>query len=179
MWKCDAGAGAFNCLFGVAKFALSLFSLAMLQCSSTVSNGGKCSTGDQDGVTSGPGLYSVLMTVSDTGFAVGGIDSGSVETTITAQNLGNIMLTLTNTGTKPHDLKIGCVPTGLPAGCPATSCFPLAANIGTLAPGASMSTTFVTPAVEGDYQFVSDEPGDAETLSDGGTTGVVGDFVLM
>lgn len=138
---------------------------------------GQCTPDDQDGVNGGN--YVVLVSVSDTGFAVGGVDSGSTEPNIAIQNLGNVTLTLTNTGQKPHDMTIECIPTGLGAGCPATSCFPANANIATLEPGQSMTTTFVTPAVEGAYPFISDEPGDVETSSDGSVTGLVGEFVLM
>ena len=52
-----------------------------------------------------------------------------------------------------------------------------------LAPGASQTITFVTPPVEGVYNFISDIPADNTQLNtpdDGGVTGsLTGDFVLM
>ncbi len=138
-----------------------------LACSSSTS-GDSCAPGDQDGINEQS--ETVLLTVSDTAFAVGGVDSGSTERNITSQNSSLITLTLTNVGTKPHDLVIGCIPTGLPAGCPTTSCFPKGANFAPLAPGASMTTSFTTPAVEGAYSFTSDVAGDGA---------LIGEFVLM
>lgn len=152
--------------------------LLVSACSSSKSdNDDSCDTGDQDGVVGGNNT--VLLSVSDTAFAVGGVDSGSTEPNIAVQNLSNVTLTLTNVGTKPHSLSIGCVPTGLPAGCPSMSCFPANANIPALAPGASSTTMFATPAVEGAYTFTSDVPGDSNAGADGGATGLVGEFVLM
>jgi hypothetical protein len=86
---------------------------------------------------------------------------------------------LTNVGTKPHDMVIGCIPTGLPRGCPTTSCFPKNANIPALDPGKSVTLTYKVPLVEGAYQFTSDEPGDTDNGADGGLTGLVGEFVLI
>jgi hypothetical protein len=149
-------------------------------CSNSGSDSDSCNPGDQDGVTGGTNV--VLVNVSDTEFAVGGVDSGSTEPNIAVQNLSTVMLTLTNTGTKPHGMQIACIPTGLPAGCPSLSCFPGSANIPALAPGASVTTTYVTPAVEGAYQFTdpaSDADGGATGDADGGITGPVGEFVLM
>jgi hypothetical protein len=161
----------------ITETAAAALVLCASQCGGIATGGDSCAPGDQDGVNAG--TYVVLVSVSDTGFAVGGVDSGSTERNITVQNLGTVTLTLTNTGTEPHDMTIGCIPTGLPAGCPATSCFPANANIGPLQPGQSMTTTFVTPAVEGAYPFVSDLADDTATSSDGGVTGLVGEFVLM
>jgi hypothetical protein len=145
-------------------------------CSSSDSDD-KCNPGDADGVVGGNNI--VLLNVSDTGFAVGGVTSGSTEPNISVQNLSNVTLTLTNVGTTPHDFHIACIPTGLPAGCPTMSCFPDNANIPSLAPGDSATVSFATPAVEGAYQFTSDEAGDTSTGADGGITGLVGEFVLM
>lgn len=156
-------------------------------------NGGSsmsCTPGDADGINGGD--YPVLLNVSDTAFTVGGADSGSTEPNIATQNLGDVTLTLTNIGTKPHDMVIECIPSGLPAGCARSSCFPDPADAGstpgsitlipTLQPGESKTVTFVTPAIEGGYIFISDEPGDDThyNSADGGTTGnLVGEFVLM
>ncbi len=146
--------------------------------------------GDNDGINGG--AYPVLLSVSDTGFTVGGVDSGSTEPNIAVQNLGNVTLTLTNTGTKPHDMVIECISSDLAAGCPQTSCFPNPGDavstpgsitlVPTLQPGDSKTIMFVTPAVEGAYPFISDVPGDETkyNAADGGVTGrLVGEFVLM
>jgi hypothetical protein len=143
-----------------------------------------CTPGDNDGISGG--AYTVLVNVSDTAYAVGGVDSGSTSPNIAVQNFGNVTLTLTNVGTRPHDLVVQCIPSGLPATCSMqTSCFPgMAASIpGYIAivpsvdPGMSATVTFMSPAVEGAYQFVSDDPGD--TGADGGVSGPIGEFVLM
>jgi hypothetical protein len=159
-------------------WALVLVGLVLASATACTSSddGDACNPGDQDGVVGGSNV--VLLNVSDTAFAVGGVDSGSTEPNIAVQNLSNVILTLTNVGTKPHDLQIDCIPTGLPANCPAMSCFPDNANIPPLAPGASTTATFATPAVEGAYRFVSDEDGDTSANA-GGVTGLVGEFVLM
>jgi hypothetical protein len=148
-------------------------------CSSSKSDDGSdsCNPGDQDGVVGGNDI--VLVNVSDTGYAVGGVDSGSTEPNIAVENSSHVTLTLTNVGSKPHDMQIACIPTGLPAGCPAMSCFPDNASIPSLAPGASTTVSFTTPAVEGAYQFTSDVGDDSTTGADGGVTGLVGEFVLM
>ncbi len=161
--------------FSVAAMCATL--PAMAGCGSNATSGNSCSPGDQDGVVGGKNV--VLMNVSDTAFAVGGVDSGSDQRNIAVQNLSIVMLTLTNVGTKPHDLVVQCIPTGLPAGCPTESCFPPSANISALSPAQSAATTFTTPAVEGAYQFISDVPGDTQTDSSGVVGGLVGEFVLQ
>src|SRR5271170_7250018 len=128
-------------------------------CGSNSNGGDPCSTGDQDGVAGGD--YVELVSVSDTGFSVGGVDSGSMDNVLPIQNLGNVTLTLTNTGTRPHDMVVECIPTGLPDTCMnPTSCFPNPDDAGstagsitlvpTLQPGASATVKFVTPVVEGE-----------------------------
>ena len=139
-----------------------------------------CRPGDQDGVI---GVHVTrLVSVNDDTFAVGGLpnaDSGlAPQRNITIQNLSTLTLTLTNVGTKPHDLVFHCIPSGLPAGCPATSCFPSSANVPTIAPGESATTRFTTPAVEGPYPFTSDEPGDSVEGANGTFTGLVGEITL-
>ena len=127
-----------------------------------------CQPDDQDGVVGGNNK--VLLNVSDTGFAVGGVDSGSTQPNIAVQNTSNVTLTITNVGSKPHSFHVACRATDLPAGCPQMSCFPDEANVPAIAPGDRVTVMFSTPAVEGEYEFTSDEPGD-EAL--------VGEFVLM
>jgi len=158
--------------------------------SQAVDNGGGCTPGDQDGVMGGNDVF--LVNVSDTGFTVGGVDSGSTSNTIAAQNLDNITLTLTNTGTQPHDLVVECIPSGLPAACMTpTSCFPNPTDAGSttsnaitlvpaLQPGASQTVMFKAPLYEGVYTFISDVAGDDTTFeSDGGASGNLwGQFVL-
>jgi hypothetical protein len=149
----------------------------LLACGYSGESARDCNPDDSDGVVGGN--YTVLISVNDTGYAVGGVDSGSTEPNIAAQNRSNVTLTLTNVGTTPHGLHVACIPTGLPEACPALSCFPDAANIPPLAPGDSATVTFVTPALEGAYPFISDAPGDTASDADGGVTGLVGEFVLM
>jgi hypothetical protein len=150
-----------------------------------------CAPPDQDAVNGG--YYTVPVSVSDTGFAVGGIDSGSMEPNISVQNLAIVTLVVTNTGTKPHDLVVQCIPTGLPVVCmQPTSCFDNPDDAGSttpnaitlippLQPGASQTLVVQTPLVEGVYNFISDVPGDDTSFEpDGGVSGnLAGDFVLM
>ena len=176
--------------------SLSAAALAAACNSSTTGTGAEgvgasCTPGDADGVNGGD--YPVLVDVGDTGFAVGGIDSGSTERNIAfdAQNHRQLSrLTLTNVGTRSHDLAVQCIPSGLPPACAQTRrASPTPPTPGrrgytTLVPapqrrGKSATVTFVTPAVEGVYTFVSNEPGDTETSADGGLSGLVGAFVLM
>ena len=155
-------------------------------CSSSSGGGddGSCTPGDNDGIAGG--AYTILVNVSDTAYAVGGVDSGSTSPNIAVQNFGTVTVTLTNVGTRPHDLVVQCIPSGLPATCMVqTSCFPGSAAsvpgyitiVPSVEPGMSATVTFMAPAVEGAYQFVSDDPGD--TGADGGVSGPVGEFVLM
>jgi uncharacterized cupredoxin-like copper-binding protein len=152
--------------------------VAATDCSSATSAGpdGGCAT-DQNGTNGGTEV--VYLTVSDTAFAVGGVDSGSTQSNITIENGSTVTLTLTNVGTRPHDFVVQCQPTPNSNGCPMQSCFPPEANIPALAPGKSATTKFVAPFKEGAYQFVSDLPGDTQTSPDAGTTGLVGEFLLM
>jgi hypothetical protein len=117
-----------------------------------------CTPDDQDGVIGGK--YTVLVSVSDTEFSVGGVGSGSTQRNITIQNSSEATLTLTNTGTKPHSFVVECIPSGLPPGCEQTSCFPAEANIAPIDPGTSKTTTFEVPVVEGAYPVSSDVAGD-------------------
>ena len=138
---------------------------------------GGCDPDDVDGVVGGQ--QTVLLTLSDRGYAVGGVNSGSTQPNIAVQNSSSVTLIATNVGSKPHSLRIACIPTHLPAGCPAMSCFPEVANLSALAAGESVTVQFATPAVEGAYRFSSDEPGDTKTDESGNVTGLVGQFVLM
>ncbi|MEO8902348.1 MAG: cupredoxin domain-containing protein [Polyangiaceae bacterium] len=135
-----------------------------------------CQPDDQDGVVGG--TMTVLLTVSDTGFAVGAPGSGSTQRNITVENSSTVKLTVTNVGKKPHSFVVACIPSGLPAACPQTSCLPDEANIPAIDPGESVSVTFHTPAVEGAYQFTSDVNGDVTIDKDGTVRGLVGEFVL-
>jgi hypothetical protein len=133
---------------------------------------------DSNGVSGGTQV--IDLTVSDTAFSVGAADSGPPEPNITVENAATLTLTLTNVGTRPHDFVVQCqsVP-DVPKGCPAQVCFPPDADIPSLQPGQSATTTFVTPSHEGTYPFISDVPGDSERNDDGGLGGLVGEFVLM
>ncbi len=129
--------------------------------------GSPCQPPDSDGITGG--CYAFDVTVTDTGFS---------PIILKAQNNGQVTLTLTNTRTRPHDLVMGCVTTSAP-GCPSRFCFPPEASIPSVPPGGTATTTFVTPYVEGIYDFQSDLPGDSQTSSDGGLTGLWGQFVIQ
>jgi hypothetical protein len=140
----------------------------------------------------------VTMTVSETGFRLGAADSGSDTANIVIPVSSCIIaLTLINIGTRPHDLVVGCAPSGLPAGCVQTSCFLDPDDAGSFGatfvssagpvtlvppvqPGASTTVTFGAPVLSGTYPFISDEPGDDTQFGvDGGVTGALaGAFVL-
>jgi hypothetical protein len=136
-------------------------------CSSGTADDDSCNPDDADGVVGG--TTTVLLSVNEDGYAVGGVDSGSTQPNIAVQNSSTVKLTITNTGTKPHGFLIACVPTGLPASCAQESCFPDDANVPVIDPGDSVTVTFTTPAVEGAYTFTSDAAGDED---------LVGQFVL-
>ncbi len=111
---------------------------------------------NNDGVSSGN--YMLDLTVDDTGFS---------KMLIATQNSAQVTLTLTNNGTKPHGFKVGCTSVtsaypSLPAGCPTTVCFDPSASIAPLAPGASVTISFETPAPDDlIYPFTSNEPDDS------------------
>lgn len=136
--------------------------LALAACGANTGADEECAPNDADGIVGGH--ITVLVSVSDTGYAVGGVGSGSTQPNIAVQNSSSVTLKLTNVGSKPHGFQVACVPTGLPAGCPQESCFPDNASIPELAPGESVTVTFSTPAVEGAYSITSDQPGDSELL---------------
>jgi hypothetical protein len=119
------------------------------------------------------------LTVSDTAFTVGAVDAGPGEPNITVENAATVTLTMTNIGTKPHDLVVQCRSTPNTNGCPTQSCFPADVGIPPLPPDASTTTVFVAPFQEGTYRFISDIPGDTQTSADGGVTGLAGQFVLL
>lgn len=163
----------------VARVCLHLgicVSLLATGCSDSQPDRG-CTPNDQDGLV---GVSQrVLLNVSDTGYAVGGIDSGSSQPNIAVQNSSTVTLTVTNVGTRPHGLRIACLPTHLPAACAQQSCFPESAHISGLAPSEHVTVMFETPLQEGAYPFTSEEPGDTTTNGDGTMRGLLGQFVLM
>jgi hypothetical protein len=132
--------------------------LAVVACGS----GGKdtCQPDDADGVVGGSTTFDV--TVDDDGFS---------PPILPAQNLTKVTLTLRNAGTKPHDFVIDCMPTPNDDGCPMTSCFPPEASMAAVEPGASATTTFMTPNPEGIYYYHSSLAGDAETPCTAGARG--------
>jgi hypothetical protein len=136
-----------------------------IQCGSLDPNGasgdgGACAPSDQDGVVGVPAVFELY--VNDDAFYRGG-DAGT-SPILTAENRSTVTLTLTNTGTRPHDFTIDCYPTPNTMGCPTKSCFPPASSIPSLAPGASATVTFKTPVVDGViYTFRSNLPGDTQT----------------
>jgi len=123
---------------------------------------------DQNGTTGGVNV--IHLTMTDTGFTVGAVGNGPGEPNITTENLAHVMLTITNSGTRPHDFVIQCIATPNTSGCPQQTCFPPEANSTAIDPGAMKTLDFVTPAHEGAYPFSSDLPGD---------TALIGQFVLM
>jgi hypothetical protein len=124
--------------------------------------------GGDDGINGGCFVFDV--SVDDTGFS---------PLILKAQNLGVVTINLHNTGTKPHDFVIGCIPISFP-GCSSQQCFPAAADIPAVAPGQSATATFTTPNPEGIYNFRSDVAGDSQLDSDdGGVTGLWGQFVVQ
>jgi hypothetical protein len=125
--------------------------LAVLaRCSSP--GGGSCNA-DQDGVNGGNFVFD--LTVDDDAFA---------PRILTAQNLANVELTLTNKGTMPHGFAAGCVATPNDNGCPTEACFSDAASIAPIQPDASATIHFVTPNPDGlSYPFHSTAPGDTQT----------------
>jgi hypothetical protein len=131
----------------------ALLGLAALDCSSTKNT--ECFP-DADGSTGGP--YTLSLTVSDDGFS---------KTVISTQNNASITFTLTNAGTSPHGFELECVNVtseypNLPAGCPATTCFPPESTIAPLDPGDSTTVMFLAPTTDNlIYPFRSSAPDDA------------------
>jgi hypothetical protein len=119
---------------------------------------------DSDGINGGEDTF--VITVDDTGFS---------KTILATQNDAQATVTLTNTGTKPHGFKVGCVSVlssypNLPSGCPRDSCFASNAEIPPLAPGESATITFDTPTPDNlIYPFTSNEAADSDVpgLNDG------------
>jgi len=144
----------------VAVAAALLF--AVVRCSDTPGSG-SCAK-DQDGLSGG--TYTFLLKVSDTAFT---------PTILSAQNAAQVTLTLENTGSKPHDFVVDCLPTPNSTGCPTESCFPDGGATGPVAPGATAKTTFVTPP-DGLYVFRSNVGSDSRVAADGGVTGLAGQF---
>jgi hypothetical protein len=135
------------------RAALLLAALSACKSDDAPAAGGACGTSDADGITGGS--FTFELAVSDTAFA---------PLILKAQNGSSVTLTVKNAGTKPHDFVIGCI---VANGC--TSCFPDEAKVAAVAPGASTTVTFTTPAVEGIYDFRSDVSGD----------GFSGQFILQ
>ena len=149
--------------------------LVGLHCNGSDGGGDPCK--EQIGVIGGSEV--VDLTVSDTAFAVGGPDSGSMQPIITIENMSTVTLTLFNVGTRPHDLVMQCLENPNTMGCPTQYCFPPGANLPPVQPGASATTTFVAPFKEGPYMFTSDVDGDTDGGLDGSVSGLVGQYVLM
>ena len=129
--------------------------------------GSACKPSDSDGLKGG--CYFFHLVVDDTGFS---------PIILKAQNLAQTTIALTNAGTRPHDFVVGCVPLHAP-GCPSQICFPPQANIASVAPGGTATTTFKTPLVDGIYDFRSDLPDDSPISLDGGVRGLRGQFVVQ
>lgn len=111
-----------------------------------------CALDDADGIVGGD--YTFEVSVNDVAFT---------PVILKAQNDALVTLTLTNTGTTPHNLVVDCLPTPNDNGCPTEACFPDEAKIAALEPGESASTTFLTPLPEGIYDFRSDLAGDTQS----------------
>jgi hypothetical protein len=161
---------------GHSPVAGACFALALSVACGGSPVGPKCSA-DSNGVSGGTDV--IDLTVSDTAFTVGALDGGPGEPNVAIENAATVILTMTNVGSLPHDLRVQCQPTPNADGCPMQVCFPSEANLPEVQPGKSAATRFVAPFHEGLYPFVSDIPGDTQTSPDGGITGLVGQFVLM
>jgi hypothetical protein len=157
--------------FRLLPALLTLSGIALLHCNSSSSNTGganvNCSTigpdadfyqdagacyPDNDGITGGS--YTIDLVVDDTGFLASGGDDAGTKNIIATQNDAQVTLTLTNNGTKPHGFEVEPVNVcsvypSLPAGCSPNASFPAGSTISTLAPGASVTVTFVTPTPDG------------------------------
>lgn len=90
---------------------------------------------------------------------------------VKTQNMSNVTLVLTNNGTRPHGFSIDCYPTPNARACPPQVCFPNEATIAPIAPGASATVAFPTPAYEAIYTYRS--------TADGDTALTTGQFILQ
>src|SRR5579864_7221256 len=109
--------------------------IAVVACSSgSTGNQDTCGPPEADGTKGGHST--LVLEVNDVAFS---------PAVLKADNLATVTLTFTNTGTKPHGFAVRCMPTPNGNGCPSAACFPDAAKLGPIAPGASVTTTFVTP----------------------------------
>jgi hypothetical protein len=109
-----------------------------------------CQPDDLDGVIGGNVTFE--LSVSDQEFR---------PLILTAQNRATVTLSLSNLGTQEHGFFVECLPTPNDDGCPTESCFPEAAQIEPIEPGATETRVFEVPLVEGTYTIVS-EPGRPE-----------------
>lgn len=109
-----------------------------------------CVPDDADGIANID--VNVELTVDDAAFA---------PAIVKTQNTSSITLTLTNKGTRPHGFAIDCHPTPNTRGCPPQICFPPEATVAPLAPGASATVKFTTPAYEAIYTYRSTAEGDS------------------
>jgi hypothetical protein len=123
----------------VALLASALLGMAGCGSDDTVD---ACALEDQDGIIGGTDVF--VLRVADTGFD---------PIILTAQNQSDVTLTLENEGSSPAGFVIDCLPTPNQDGCAQESCFPAAARIEPIAPGASATTEFQLPAVEGEYVY--------------------------
>jgi len=121
-----------------------LATLALFGCASSSDTDTACTPDDADGIISEPAR--LVLTVTDREFS---------PRILAAQNSSDITLILDNQGTTPHGFVIDCLPTPNDDGCPTEACFPREARIEPLAPGESSRISFVTPLVEGIYDFHS------------------------
>ena len=132
--------------------------------SNAAGDGGACTPPDEDGFI-GHGTTVFQLYVNDDAFYRGG-DAGA-SPILTVQNLATVQLTLTNTGTKPHDFTIDCYPTPNTMGCPQQSCIDVGdagASIPPVEPGKSATVTFMVPVRDNIiYTFRSNLPGDTQT----------------
>ena len=117
---------------------------------------------DNDGITGGS--YVIDLVVDDTGFLASGTDAadgGVTKDIIATQNDAQVTLTLTNMGTMPHGFQVQCTSVcpaypSLPVGCSPNACFPSNSTISSLAPGMSVTVSFITPTPDGLlYPFIS------------------------
>jgi hypothetical protein len=130
----------------------TLATLAATACSEPSHGEDVCAPDDADGLVGGE--YRFEVSVDDLAFS---------PVILKAQNDAWVTLTLTNTGTAPHNWVVDCIPTPNDNGCPTEGCFPTEAKLAATLPGDSATVTFLTPLPEGIYEFRSDLPGDTQS----------------
>ncbi len=141
--------------FRAARAARLVFFAWSLLLSSGCSDddaGDKCQLEDADGIIGGS--YTFTLRIDDQSFD---------PILFAGQNTADVTLTLVNEGTTENGFSIDCLPTPNGDGCATESCFPASHAIAPIAPGASATSKFEIPQVEGIHTFRT-LPGDDRRL---------------